>query len=90
MAALSPRTKTDLDKMGGAIQRLVEEDPTLRVRREVETGETIMEGMGESHIDVAMRKLQQKFGTHVAIAPGRKGGKVEFEFPERAPAATRE
>ncbi len=65
MAALSPRTKTDLDKMGGAMQRLVEEDPTLRVRREVDTGETIMEGMGESHIDVAMRKLQQKFGVNV-------------------------
>ena len=68
LTALSPRTKTDLDKMGSAIQRLLEEDPTLKVRREVETGETIMEGMGESHIDVAVRKMQSKFGVNLDTA----------------------
>ncbi|MCW5854346.1 MAG: elongation factor G, partial [Anaerolineae bacterium] len=68
LTALSPRTKTDLDKMGSAIQRLLEEDPTLKVRREAETGETIMEGMGESHIDVAVRKMQSKFGVNLDTA----------------------
>lgn len=60
--ALTPKTKTDLDKMGTALQRLVEEDPTLRVNREQDTNETIMSGMGDSHVDVAVRRLKQKFG----------------------------
>lgn len=67
MASLAPKTKTDLDKMGTAIQRLLEEDPTLKVRRESETNETIMEGMGESHIDVAVRKMQSKFGVNLDV-----------------------
>jgi elongation factor G len=60
--ALTPKTKTDLDKMGAALQRLAEEDPTLRVYREPDTGETIMAGMGDSHVDVAVKRLKQKFG----------------------------
>ncbi len=60
--ALTPKTKTDLDKMGAALQRLVEEDSTLRVYREPDTNETIMSGMGDSHVDVAVRRLKQKFG----------------------------
>ncbi len=63
--ALTPKTKTDLDKMGSALQRLVEEDPTLRVYREQDTGETIMSGMGDSHVDVAVRRLKQKFGVEL-------------------------
>ncbi len=64
-AALTPKTKTDLDKMGAALARLVEEDPTLRVNREHDTNETIMAGMGDSHIDVAVRRLKQKFGVEL-------------------------
>jgi elongation factor G len=60
--ALTPKTKTDLDKMGAALQRLVEEDSTLRVYREPDTNESIMSGMGDSHVDVAVRRLKQKFG----------------------------
>jgi elongation factor G len=63
--ALTPKTKTDLDKMGAALQRLVEEDPTLRVHREQDTGETVMSGMGDSHVDVAVRRLKQKFGVEL-------------------------
>ncbi|MBI4785973.1 MAG: elongation factor G [Chloroflexi bacterium] len=63
--ALTPKTKTDLDKMGAALQRLVEEDPTLRVYREHDTSETIMAGMGDSHVDVAVRRLKQKFGVEL-------------------------
>lgn len=63
--ALTPKTKTDLDKMGAALQRLVEEDPTLRVQRDHDTGETIMSGMGDSHVDVAVRRLKQKFGVEL-------------------------
>ena len=63
--ALTPKTKTDLDKMGAALQRLVEEDPTLRVYREPDTSETIMSGMGDSHVDIAVRRLKQKFGVEL-------------------------
>ena len=66
-AAISPKTKADLDKMGTALNRLVEEDPTLHVSREAETGQTILSGMGESHVDIAARKLQQKFGVEIAV-----------------------
>lgn len=66
-AAISPKTKADLDKMSTAITRLVEEDPTLQVSRNTETGETILSGMGESHVDIAARKLQQKFGVEITL-----------------------
>lgn len=63
--ALTPKTKTDLDKMGPALQKLVDEDPTLRVYREQDTAESIMAGMGDSHVDVAVRRLKQKFGVEL-------------------------
>ncbi len=66
-AAISPKTKADLDKMSTALTRLVEEDPTLQVSRNTETGETILSGMGESHVDIAARKLQQKFGVEITL-----------------------
>ncbi len=66
-AAISPKTKADLDKMGSALNRLVEEDPTLTVTREAETNQTILSGMGESHVDIAARKLQQKFGVEITV-----------------------
>lgn len=63
--AVSPRTKTDLDKMGIALQRLLEEDPTLRIGRENQTGETLLSGLGESHIQIALDRMARKFGVHV-------------------------
>ncbi|MBI3286667.1 MAG: elongation factor G [Chloroflexi bacterium] len=70
-AAITPKTKADLDKMGSALARLVEEDPTLQVQREPDTGETILRGMGESHIDIAARRLHQKFGVEIVTQPPR-------------------
>jgi len=67
-AAVSPKTKADLDKMGSALARLVEEDPTLVVRRDTDTNETVLSGMGDSHIDIAVRRLQQKFGVDVVTS----------------------
>lgn len=63
--ALTPKTKTDLDKMGQALSKLTDEDPTLRVYREQDTNESIMAGMGDSHVDVAVRRLKQKFGVEL-------------------------
>ena len=67
-AAISPKTKADLDKMGSALARLVEEDPTLVVHRDADTGETVVSGMGDSHIDIAVKRLQLKFGVEVVTA----------------------
>jgi elongation factor G len=65
--AVHPKTKADLDKLGVALSRLVEEDPTLRVRREPDTNETIISGIGESHLEVAAEKMQRKFGVGVKL-----------------------
>ncbi len=67
-AAVAPKTKADLDKMGSALGRLVEEDPTIVVEREIDTGETVIQGMGDSHIDIAVKRLQQKFGVEVVTS----------------------
>jgi elongation factor G len=66
--AVYPKTKTDVDKMSTALSRLVEEDLTLKVHRELGTGETILSGMGETHLSVAAEKMQRKFGVNVELA----------------------
>src|SRR5262249_58227433 len=58
----------DLDKLGSALARLVEEDPTLRVYRHPDTLETLMEGLGESHIDISAERLHRKFGVDVVLS----------------------
>ena len=63
--AVFPKTKADLDKLGASLGRLVEEDPTLRLERHAETNETILSGMGESHIQIATRRMANKFGVEV-------------------------
>ncbi len=69
--AVFPKTKADVDKLGSALSRLTEEDPTLRVRREVDTGETILSGIGETQLDVAAEKMQRKFGVEVDMVTPR-------------------
>ena len=66
--AVYPKTKTDVDKMGTALSRLAEEDPTLKVYREMGTNETIMAGMGDTHLSVAAEKMQRKFGVNVEMS----------------------
>ncbi|MFA5308076.1 MAG: elongation factor G [Dehalococcoidales bacterium] len=66
--AVYPRTKTDIDKMGSGLTRLAEEDPTLKVHRELGTGEMIMSGIGDTHLAVAAEKMQRKFGVNVDLA----------------------
>jgi elongation factor G len=65
--AVHPKTKADLDKLGAALTRLAEEDPTLQVRREADTNETILSGIGESQLEVAAEKMQRKFGVGVKL-----------------------
>ena len=66
--AVYPKTKTDVDKMGTALAKLVEEDPTLKVHRELGTGETILSGMGDTHLSVAADKMLRKFGVNVELS----------------------
>ncbi len=65
--AVYPKTKADLDKLGTALSRLAEEEPTLQVRRESETNETILSGLGETQLEVATEKMQRKFGVGVNL-----------------------
>jgi elongation factor G len=67
-AAIRPKTKADMDKLGSALSRLTEEDPTLGVEREASTKETVLSGMGESHIDIAARRLNSKFGVEIVTS----------------------
>ncbi|HET9014506.1 MAG TPA: elongation factor G [Thermomicrobiaceae bacterium] len=66
-AAVHPRTKSDLDKMGTAIARLLEEDPTLQVSRDAQTGETLVSGLGESHVQIGLERMARKFGVNVEV-----------------------
>ena len=63
--AVSPATKSDLDKMSTSLSRIVEEDPTLRLSRQVETSEMVLTGFGEAQIDVAIDKIKRKFGAEL-------------------------
>ena len=66
-----PKTKADVDKLGTALTRMAEEDPTLRVRRDTDTNETVLSGIGESHLEVAAEKMQRKFGVGVMLETPR-------------------
>src|SRR5699024_7992613 len=59
--AIEPKTKGDQDKMGIALAKLAEEDPTFTTETNVETGQTIISGMGELHLDVIVNRLKAEF-----------------------------
>ena len=59
--AIEPKTKADQDKMGIALHKLAEEDPTFKVRTDVETGQTIIAGMGELHLEILVERMKREF-----------------------------
>ncbi|MEJ2698440.1 MAG: elongation factor G [Desulfuromonadales bacterium] len=59
--AVEPKTKADQEKMGNALQKLLQEDPSLRVRTDEETGQTILSGMGELHLEVIIDRMMREF-----------------------------
>ncbi|MEO5498900.1 MAG: elongation factor G [Candidatus Saccharimonadales bacterium] len=65
--AVEPKTKADQEKMGIALQRLAEEDPTFRVHTDEETGQTIMSGMGELHLDILIDRMKREFSVEANI-----------------------
>jgi elongation factor G len=82
--AVYPKTKTDIDKMGTALAKLVEEDPTLKVHRELGTGETILSGMGDTHLSVAADKMQRKFGVNVELSIPKVPYRETITMPSKA------
>src|SRR5438046_3746377 len=79
---IEPKTKADQDKLGIALQRLSEEDPTFRVKTDQETGETLIAGMGELHLDVLVDRMVREFQVAANI------GKPQVSYREtiRRPA----
>jgi len=74
--AVEPKTRADQDKLGGALQRLTEEDPTFRVTYDQEAGQTIISGMGELHIEFLVSRLVSEFGVEAKI------GKPKVSYKE--------
>ena len=74
--AVEPKTKTDQDKLGAALQKLAEEDPTFRVHTDEETGQTIISGMGELHLEVIVDRLLREFKVEANI------GKPQVSYRE--------
>ena len=65
--AIEPKTKADQQKLGTAIQRLAEEDPTFQVRTDEETGQTIIAGMGELHLDILVDRMRREFSVEANV-----------------------
>ncbi len=74
--AIEPKTRADQDRMGGALQKLSEEDPTFKVKFNEETGQTIISGMGELHLEVLVNRLISEFRV------GAKIGKPQVAYKE--------
>ena len=65
--AIEPKTKADQEKLGTAIQKLAEEDPTFRVEQDIDTGQTIIAGMGELHLDILVDRMKREFGVEANV-----------------------
>jgi elongation factor G len=65
--AIEPKTKIDQDRLGEALQKLAEEDPTFRVHTDPETGQTIISGMGELHLEIIVDRLQREFKVNANV-----------------------
>jgi elongation factor G len=65
--AIEPKTKSDQDKLGVGLQRLAEEDPTFRVRTDEETGQTLISGMGELHLEIIVDRLMREFSVDANV-----------------------
>jgi len=74
--AVEPETKADQEKMGVALQKLAEEDPTFRVRSDEETGQTIIAGMGELHLDIIVDRMKREFKVSAKV------GKPQVAYKE--------
>ena len=79
--AVEPKTKADQEKMGIALQKLAEEDPTFKVHTNVETGQTIIAGVGELHLDIIVDRLRREFNVDVNVGAPQVGYRETIRVP---------
>src|SRR5205807_10486179 len=65
--AIEPKTKTDQEKMGVALAKLMQEDPTFKVHTDTETNQTIISGMGELHLEIIVDRMMREFGVQANV-----------------------
>ena len=70
--AIEPKTKSDQEKLGIAIQKLAEEDPTFTVQNDEQTGQTVIGGMGELHLDVLVDRMRREFKVEANVGKPRQ------------------
>lgn len=81
---VEPKSKADQDKMGIALQKLAEEDPTFRVETNVETGETVISGMGELHLDVLVDRMKREFKVEANVGAPQVSYRETFRKATKA------
>jgi elongation factor G len=82
--AIEPQSRADRDKLGEALQKMVEEDPTFKVNYNDETGQTIISGMGELHLDVIVSRLMSEYKTSAKVGKPRVAYKETITIPAEA------
>src|SRR5690606_22258163 len=82
--AIEPKTKADQDKLGLALQRLAEEDPTFRVHTDPETGQTIIRGMGELHLEIIVARLLREFKVQANVGKPQVAYRATIRKPVRS------
>ncbi|MHA0857677.1 elongation factor G [Paenibacillus sp. CMAA1364] len=81
--AVEPKTKADQDKLGVALGKLTEEDPTLRAHTDEETGQTILAGMGELHLDIIIERMRREFKVETNVGKPQVAYRETFRTPAR-------
>jgi elongation factor G len=82
--SIEPKTRADQDKMGAALARLAEEDPTFRLRSNEETGQTVIEGMGELHLEVIVDRMMREFRVDANVGRPQVAYKETITVPVKA------
>ncbi len=82
--AIEPKTRADQDKMGEALRKLTEEDPTFKVNYNEETGQTVIAGMGELHLEIIVNRMLSEFGVSAKIGRPRVAYKETITIPAQA------
>ena len=97
--AIEPKTKADQDKLGNAMQKLAQEDPTFRVHSDPDTGQTLISGMGELHLEIIVDRMMREFGVQATVGRPqvayretirrRAGAEGQVHPPDRRPRPVR-
>src|SRR5881392_4151379 len=82
--AVEPKTKADQEKMGLALNRLAQEDPSFRVHTDEESGQTIISGMGELHLEILVDRMRREFGVEASV------GKPQVAYRETIKQAAKD